>query len=249
METGITKEPGPRPGSTSPVEVIYALTREDYAAFYLCHYEQMVDRRDRGFSYLVVRLALWGVHLLLIGLVILSVGMCLVLGDGVRKDSLPFPHLAAVGVVFDLLLWAGAGRRSLLRRWMRQAYVRKYLRQTALGLGRHPTCRLHLRPDHFLDVTDIRWTEPGIVCEEHVELKVAWSAVQKIEVVGPRAFFVFIPGHRAVIVPRGAFPNERAFRLFVDAAKAYQADAVLSLAPSQVVNAAPEDRLHPAGPP
>jgi hypothetical protein len=237
METGITQAP------TATLEAAYTLTAEDFAALYRYLFDQAVDRRDRDGSFFHVRMAFWGLHVILLGLVGLSVWGAMPSGRVALGNNTSWTTLAVFFSVLDLLLWLGVGRHSLVRRWARARYLRKAMLGAAPQLAKKPRCRLSLLPDHFFDVTDNRQFGPGVSRAEHLELRVAWSVVRKIEVVGPRAFFFFLPDYHAIILPQGAFPDEETFRDFVDAAKAYQGGALTDLAPSPALNAAPEERL------
>jgi hypothetical protein len=245
METGIAEGPARHPGPVPPSEVVFTLTLEDYTAYSLYHFDRMAGRRPRH-SLLGLSWGLWALHGFLLGTVALAVGSRATLDPGLRSAHVFFESVAAACLMLDLIVWAGMVRRRLLRRQYRSAYIRRCRREYGdFGEYQH---RLRLRPDYLLDVSNAQFTEPGILRKEQHEVQIAWSAAQKVKVVGPRTFFL-LPGDRAIILPLSGFADEGAFHHFVNTARAYHADALAALAPSSVLNTAPEERLRPAGPP
>jgi hypothetical protein len=242
METGITKEPAHGLGPTSGTEVTYGLTQEDYAACFLHYYDHAVARRRGDPRYVLRLVAFWMGQPVIIWLGFAMVRAYL----EYRMDPFPILIMPVFFALLEILLLADVGRR-LLRPSARDRRLREFLRQMAPIVSGNPKTRLSLLPDYLLVVTDSRFAEPGIVCRDRTELRLAWSVVDHFALTESHVFIVYNPGKQAIILPRGAFPDRAAFRRFLDTAEDYRTKALLAAAPSQALNTAPEDRFRPAG--
>jgi hypothetical protein len=231
VESAVPAQPSETAAAGNPVEVAYTLTREDYVAWSRHQFDRTLQDHDRKVYTLPVRLAFVALHFLLTFVIVWDLWFWYT-GISPAEKDLGLQLLAYLWVPFlfgEILLLLGTGPNNLLRRWDRRRKRKAYERQLAAGTCTEKTIRLSLLPQHFIEIAQERQSAPGLVVERQTETTVAWSAVQRIDVTEGRAFFIIVPGNRALILPRRAFAGAVSFAHFVTIAAAYHREA--SVAP------------------
>jgi hypothetical protein len=223
MEPAVPAQPAESSAASTPVEVVYTLTREDYVAWWSHQFDRAAQDSDRRGYPLSARLALVALHLLLAFVIVWDLWFWSTgLGPSEKDEGLEFLAFLWVPFLFgEILLLLGTGPNNLLRRWGGRRKRKAHERQMAAVTAPEKTIWVSLLPRHFIEITRERHIAPSMVVELQTETTVAWSAVQRIDITEQRAFFIVTPGNRALILPRRAFPDVVSFDHFVTTANAY----------------------------
>lgn len=237
MESAITTGPIALPRSDVLAEVTYTHCEEDFVALWVYSWEQA--QNDQRFHPLAHSRGSWTRRTVAKAFAIACVLLIAFAISGEKCTGYVLGTTAATicWILLPVLAaWFLAGPNGLVYKLARRRYRRKMrrtahqmaARKTEINLNRHH--RLQLTVENCVHLVDLHEVDQGSTLTERVETVTSWTAFERIETTDQHAFLC----HRnwTTILPRCAFPDDAAFRQFVDLARRLHEAAIHGHSPS-----------------